>query len=338
VDFGIAKVFDAGLQTAAGARALTPGYAPVEQYGKGKTDARTDLYALGATLYTLLTGEQPLESVQRAIQDDLAPPERLNPKLSTTPLSSILHRALEMNPDRRFQSAAEFKSSLQSALGPELVSLHKSGAGMVAPTVVAPTQATATQAILELPRSTPGLSRWGWLVGIAGLLLVGIVVISIAAVFVFNKARKPDGAQTLPALVTGAMGETMAVTEASQKTRNPDANPTQPAGGQATSTMFIAVEKPSDIPVMPGAKDLQVMEYTQVEKTTLTVYFTVDATEAEIIAYYEREMPANGWKKSGNYSSADTLVVYFEKSDSMAMLMIPQKITPTTVNITVMGK
>ena len=86
VDFGIAKVFDAGMQTTVGARALTPGYAPLEQYGKGKTDARTDLYALGATLYTVLTGERPQESVQRAIQDDLVPPERLNPKLSTTPL------------------------------------------------------------------------------------------------------------------------------------------------------------------------------------------------------------------------------------------------------------
>ena len=65
VDFGIAKVFDAGVQTTVGARALTPGFAPLEQYGKGNTDARTDLYALGAAaLYTVLTGERPQESVQ----------------------------------------------------------------------------------------------------------------------------------------------------------------------------------------------------------------------------------------------------------------------------------
>ncbi|MBN1147608.1 MAG: serine/threonine protein kinase, partial [Anaerolineales bacterium] len=65
VDFGIAKLFDPGLETTTGARAVTPGYAPFEQYGQGVTDQRTDIYALGATMYTLLTGERPAESVQR---------------------------------------------------------------------------------------------------------------------------------------------------------------------------------------------------------------------------------------------------------------------------------
>lgn len=338
VDFGIAKVFDAGMQTSTGARALTPGYAPLEQYGKGKTDARTDLYALGATLYTVLTGEKPMESVERAIKDDLTPPEKLNPKLSTTPLCSVLHRALEMNPDRRFQSAAEFKSSLQSTLGPELVSPYKPGADKVAPTVVAPAQSTAIQASLEMPRAAQVLRRWGWLAGIAGLLLVGIVVISVTAMLMFNKTKKPDSSQTLPALTTNSMDEILAVTEASEKTSNPDASPTPPAEGQATSTMFVTADKPSDIPLMPGAKDLQVMEYTQTEKTTITVYFKVEATDEEIIAFYEREMIANGWKESGNYSDANSLVVYYEKSDRMAMLIISQKIEPRMVNITTMQK
>ena len=59
VDFGLAKVYDPHARTTTGARGVTPGYAPPEQYGAGRTDARTDVYSAGATLYALLTGQQP---------------------------------------------------------------------------------------------------------------------------------------------------------------------------------------------------------------------------------------------------------------------------------------
>ena len=50
VDFGLAKVYDPGQETTIGARGATPGYAPPEQYGQGRTDARSDVYSAGATL------------------------------------------------------------------------------------------------------------------------------------------------------------------------------------------------------------------------------------------------------------------------------------------------
>jgi serine/threonine protein kinase len=56
VDFGLAKVYDPLQQTTIGARGVTPGFAPPEQYGQGRTDARTDVYSAAATLYALLTG------------------------------------------------------------------------------------------------------------------------------------------------------------------------------------------------------------------------------------------------------------------------------------------
>ena len=204
---------------------------------------------------------------------------------------------------------------------------------MVSPTQVAPALATITQAIPDLPRSAQGMRRWGWLAGIGALLLVGVVVISVIAVSVFNNVMKPDGAQTLPAQVTNATGEKLALTEASQKT---EIRP--PGEDQPTSTLFTTANKPSDIPVMPGAKDLQVMETTQGDQNMLMVYFTVDAKDAEIIEYYEKEMKANGWVKSGNYSSADSVIVYFEKSDRMAMLIIAQNITPRMVSFNIMEK
>jgi serine/threonine-protein kinase len=67
VDFGIVKVGNAQMRTATGAVSVTPGYSPPEQYGAGGTDVPSDIYALGATLYTLVTGETPPESVQRAV-------------------------------------------------------------------------------------------------------------------------------------------------------------------------------------------------------------------------------------------------------------------------------
>ena len=51
VDFGLAKLMQGPQATTTGARAMTPGYSPPEQYGTARTDARTDIYSLGATLY-----------------------------------------------------------------------------------------------------------------------------------------------------------------------------------------------------------------------------------------------------------------------------------------------
>ena len=86
VDFGISKIYDLALPTTVGVRAVTPGYLPPEQYGPGTTDAQSDVYNLGATLYTLLTGRVPLESVN-AMSRVAQPPPNL---LSLSPLNCLL--------------------------------------------------------------------------------------------------------------------------------------------------------------------------------------------------------------------------------------------------------
>ncbi len=85
IDFGIAKVWEAsdeGTATSTGIRGLcSPGYAAPEQYGGG-TDERTDIYALGATMYTVLTAKVPPTSVDMASGRKLEPLRSLRPDVS----------------------------------------------------------------------------------------------------------------------------------------------------------------------------------------------------------------------------------------------------------------
>jgi len=113
VDFGLVKLFDPLLRTTVGARAITPGYSPPEQYGHGSTDARSDVYALGATLYTLLTGLQPQESVQRVATDTLLPASQVDPRISPE-LSRTVVQAMSLNPSQRFITAGKFKAVLNA--------------------------------------------------------------------------------------------------------------------------------------------------------------------------------------------------------------------------------
>jgi basic membrane lipoprotein Med (substrate-binding protein (PBP1-ABC) superfamily)/serine/threonine protein kinase/maltose-binding protein MalE len=115
VDFGIAKVFDTKSRTTAGARAVTPGFSPFEQYGSAPTDARTDVYALGATLYSLLTRQDPAESIARVAGTDLIPPRALNPDINHH-LEQVLLKALAIMPVGRYQSMAEFNAALNDSM------------------------------------------------------------------------------------------------------------------------------------------------------------------------------------------------------------------------------
>ena len=116
VDFGLAKVYDPGQETTLGARGVTPGYAPPEQYGVGRTDARADVYSVGATLYALLTGQAPPDAMEFVTGDaQLVPPRQVDPGISPQVEAGIL-RAMQIRPTDRFQTASEFHAALPHAL------------------------------------------------------------------------------------------------------------------------------------------------------------------------------------------------------------------------------
>jgi len=97
----------------------TPDYIAPEQVTGNRCDIRTDIYTAGAVLYELLTGVPPFTSENAwvatlaRVSADPQAPRRLNPKLSTE-AEEIVLRALQRNPQCRFQSASEFKAALDN--------------------------------------------------------------------------------------------------------------------------------------------------------------------------------------------------------------------------------
>lgn len=106
IDFGTAREFKE--KNLADTTCLgTVGYAAPEQFGgMGQTDARTDIYCLGATLYHLVTGCNPSEPPY-----EMKPIREINPSLSSG-LERIILKCTQRNPEDRYQSAAELMYAL----------------------------------------------------------------------------------------------------------------------------------------------------------------------------------------------------------------------------------
>jgi tetratricopeptide (TPR) repeat protein len=117
IDFGTAREFAVGT-TRRMTTALTPGYAPLEQYGQhARFGAFTDICALGATTYFLLTGQVPIQPTDRASGVELAAPRRLRSHISSQ-VSDAIMWAMEMRVDKRPQSASEFVQALRGTRSP----------------------------------------------------------------------------------------------------------------------------------------------------------------------------------------------------------------------------
>ena len=113
VDFGLSKIYETEKSTTMGARGITPGFSPPEQYGQGTTDHRSDIYALGATAYALITAHVPYESVQRMTRNHLLEnPRKFQPGISKE-LVQAVGKALKINPDSRYQSIQEFHAEME---------------------------------------------------------------------------------------------------------------------------------------------------------------------------------------------------------------------------------
>jgi serine/threonine protein kinase len=151
IDFGTARTYTAG-KTGRMTTMVTPGYAPLEQYGqKVRFGPFTDIYALGATLYHLLTGHMPADATDRVTGVALKAPHEVNPAVDEE-VSAAVMWAMEIRVDQRPQTVGVFTAALL--------------AGLAAPTLTAPREAAPPPAPPPTPpptlAPTPPTSSGGW--------------------------------------------------------------------------------------------------------------------------------------------------------------------------------
>src|SRR5688572_1935397 len=123
LDFGIARVVESGLtlagvqMTQINMRIGTPGYMSPEQYEGAEIDRRSDIFAVGAVFYELLAyreafpGKTTRQIEKKVLESE---PERLTTQIDglDPDIEAVVTKALQKNPDRRFQDAAEMERAL----------------------------------------------------------------------------------------------------------------------------------------------------------------------------------------------------------------------------------
>lgn len=188
VDFGIAKFFDPENETTIGAQGVTPGFSPPEQYGSAPTDPRSDVYALGATIYCLLTGRPPLEAPRRQTGQVLPPVSSINPAVATS-INRAVMRALELSPRDRWANVSEFKAALTASKA-----------------------AKVTETVRIDPGTRTGISPNRWVaagaigvVFIAGVLILGAV---LGGIFLNGNESATQTAEAATRAVTLGLEET----------------------------------------------------------------------------------------------------------------------------------
>jgi serine/threonine protein kinase len=270
LDFGLAKGSGGQMSvvtTSASIFGYTPNYAPLEQVQGLGTDPRSDIYALAATLYHLMTNVKPPDALSRAaaivngLEDPLAPADSVSPNVSRS-VAQVLQTAMSQKRDDRYESAETMREALRSAstgaLG-EMPTVLTSTGAMTGPDTVAPAAGTqivgqrtqgggseaqtlladeATKvrsqsavAFAAADQSGSRSSRGMWLAAAVVLLMI----VGGAAGFFVYRARQAGAAATLPAATPASSVEPAPTTTTS-------ANGVQPT-----------VEEPTNVNPNPDA-------------------------------------------------------------------------------------
>jgi serine/threonine protein kinase len=204
-DFGVAKLVESASSMTGSGIVGTPAYMSPEQAQSGKVDGRSDIYALGAIIYEMLTGQQPYRAdtpmgvVVKHITEPVPEILRDNPSLSTE-VDQVIKKAMSKNPDERYATAIELAKALnKAAFGEE---------GNV-------TDPTVTRTQIKVPASASKRKPLIWILGGAAVLIL------LAAGFFLLKGGQSQGqveasptAEILPTTTLVPPTETPAATQA----------------------------------------------------------------------------------------------------------------------------
>lgn len=188
LDFGLAKGY--GSRTSQPSESIlggTPAYAPLEQMQGAGTDARSDLYSLGATLYHLMTGVIPPNALERADAllngkpDPLWPADHVGAPVSRE-VADVLSRAMALRRDQRVASAEEMRRALREAGGALAHRSSQDASTLPMPDCAddEPEDLTKIATPDRAPDPTPKLRRHPALIAVlvgslAALLVIGVV-------------------------------------------------------------------------------------------------------------------------------------------------------------------
>jgi len=265
-DFGTAKILQFGTVQQTAHVMGTPSYMSPEQVKGRAVDGRSDIFSLGVMLYEMVTGEKPFPGqnittvIYKIVNEAPVPPRQINPSIHPG-ISAVIMRALEKEPDQRYQNCREMQEDLRNyrSIAPgggnpqstmvmgggspaaTMVSGNAAGRGLTGEDQTVMATARSLNARASAPGQTPLVRRTGAIAPVpeppkkqnvlgtilAAAFLLGVIVYGANKIKpVFEAARELHDAQkkgsSLPAAAPAASETT------------PDSSAANPAGTEAS--------------------------------------------------------------------------------------------------------
>ena len=325
-DFGLAQMSDGSHGVLGEGQVVgTPSYMSPEQIDARNVDARTDIYALGATLYQLLTGAPPfraddmVELLMMHFRAVVKPPHEVEPAVPEA-LSRVVVRMLAKEPEARFPSMREVLTALEKPGGVAASEARQT----LTVSFDEPLQPLATLATpIELKAPAPGWLRWAWagaLVAAGGLGALGAEPLGVVVGEVMGGEQATDEVAESEALVRlqqldallgggGPPAERLAQLRAFS-----DAHPDTPEGaraGEAATTLAaeLEAELAAEVERLKIRLDVAV-EQADLGAALSELAAAPPAVRAELAAF-EAELQAKldaaglAWVPTGDYLAGD---------------------------------
>lgn len=240
-DFGVAKLADSAQNVTGSGVIGTPAYMSPEQAQSGKVDGRSDIYAMGAIIYEMLTGDHPYKAdtpmgvVIKHITDPVPEIRREHPDLSPE-VDEVIKKAMSKNPDERYSTMIELAKALnKAAFGNEGV--------VTDPTLTRP----RTMAGVDTPSTLSGglggnkNKKMIWI----GAAVLVLIFVAVGANILLGRSASGSATEASPSPVPVAASETSI----------PATDTALPPSPTATVESITPTIAPTDIPLPPGAAD-----------------------------------------------------------------------------------